>query len=93
MRSVNIQEAKTHLSRLLEDAANGEDIVIAKAGRPFVRLVPCSRDDTPRRLGAWAGKVEIAPDFDRASDEVLALFEGDSKKPKRKRTARSRTRR
>lgn len=76
MRSVNIQQAKTHLSRLLEDAARGEEIVIAKAGKPYVRLVPYSEDDQPRKLGAWQGKMWIAPDFDRTPDELNELFEG-----------------
>lgn len=76
MRSVNIQEAKTHLSRLVEEAARGEEIVIAKAGRPMVRLVPCTEGRTPRKLGGWAGKMSIADDFDETPDEVIRLFEG-----------------
>lgn len=76
MRSVNIQQAKTHLSRLLEDASRGEEIVIAKAGKPYVRLVPYSADDQPRKLGAWQGKMWLAPDFDRTPDELHELFEG-----------------
>ncbi len=76
MKSVNIQEAKTHLSRLLEEAIGGEDIVIAKAGRPYVRLVPCLPEHAPRVLGAWQGSVRIADDFDETPDEVIALFEG-----------------
>lgn len=75
MRTVNVQQAKTHLSRLLEDAARGEVIVIAKAGKPYVRLVPCGSDDTPRRLGALEGQIWIAPDFDRGSEEIADLFE------------------
>ncbi len=76
MKSVNVQEAKTHLSRLLEEAVAGQDIIIAKAGRPYVRLVPCPIDRRARVLGAWKGRVRIAKDFDATTDELVALFEG-----------------
>lgn len=76
MKAINIQEAKTHLSRLLEEAVAGEDIVIAKAGRPYVRLVPCLAERAPRVLGAWKGRVKIADDFDDVSDDLVNLFEG-----------------
>jgi len=74
MKVVNIQAAKTHLSRLVEEAAAGEEIVIAKAGRPYVKLVSCVPSTTARKLGGWEGKVEIAPDFDDTSPELLQLF-------------------
>jgi prevent-host-death family protein len=73
MRSVNSQQAKTHLSRLVEEAARGEDIVIAKAGKPMVRLVPVVADTTPRKLGVWKGKVWIADDFDETSEELIRV--------------------
>jgi len=76
VRTVNVQEAKTHLSRLLEEAAAGEEIVIAKAGKPYVRLVPCLPERSPRALGGWEGKVWIADDFDETPAEVVRLFEG-----------------
>jgi prevent-host-death family protein len=60
MRRVNVQQAKTHLSRLLEDAVAGEEIVIAKAGRPYVKLVPCLPEQATRKLGGWKGRVWIA---------------------------------
>lgn len=78
MKTVNIQEAKTHLSRLLEEAMQGEDIIIAKAGKPFVRLVPCDANHEPRTFGGWEGKVRIADDFDETSDEIISLFAGVS---------------
>ncbi len=86
MKTINIQEAKTHLSRLVEEAVAGEEIVIAKAGKPYVRLVPCVPDLTRRQLGGWEGRVAIAADFDEASEEVQKLFErvtdeGASKDP------------
>jgi prevent-host-death family protein len=88
MRSVNIQQAKTHLSRLLEEAASGEEIVIAKAGKPYVRLVPYVGDDSPRKLGSMRGDLWIAPDFDCTPDEIVALFEGNAPRATRKRARR-----
>ena len=79
MKSVNVQQAKTHLSRLLEEAVSGEEIIIAKAGRPYVRLVSCTVGETPRKLGGWAGKVRMAEDFDETPDEVVDLFAGSGK--------------
>jgi prevent-host-death family protein len=63
---INIHQAKTHLSRLIEDVAGGNEILIAKGGRPMARLVPLRRDETPRRAGLLKGKLRIADDFDRA---------------------------
>jgi antitoxin (DNA-binding transcriptional repressor) of toxin-antitoxin stability system len=77
VKLVNIQEAKTHLSRLVEEAVAGEEIVIAKAGRPYVRLVACLPERAPRKLGGWEGKVWIAEDFDEPLDEIQRLFEGE----------------
>lgn len=62
---VNIHHAKTHLSRLIEDVASGNEILIAKGGRPMARLVPLGRDDSPRRPGLLKGKMRIAEEFDR----------------------------
>lgn len=74
MRAINIHEAKTHLSRLAEEAAVGEEIVIAKAGRPIARLVALSADK-PRKLGLLKGKFTIPDDFDAPlPDEVLRDF-------------------
>lgn len=77
MPIVNMHEAKTHLSRLVKRAADGEDVVIAKAGRPVARLVPYEADDAPRQLGGWKGRVWIADDFDELPPDLLAAFEGD----------------
>jgi prevent-host-death family protein len=63
---INIHQAKTHLSRLVEDVASGSEVLIAKGGRPMARLVPLRRDDTPRRPGVLKGKLRIADEFDRA---------------------------
>jgi prevent-host-death family protein len=76
--SVNVYEAKTHLSQLLDRAAAGEEIVIARAGRPVARLVPLSGAPPQRRTpGAWRGKVSIAADFDELPDEIGAAFRGE----------------
>jgi prevent-host-death family protein len=64
VRQVNIQEAKTHLSRLVERAAGGEEIVIARSGKPVARLVPFDRDRAPRQLGTMRGLIKVADDFD-----------------------------
>lgn len=77
MTIVNMHEAKTHLSRLVERVAQGEDVVIAKAGRPVARLVPYEESAEPRKLGAWKGRVWMADDFDELPPELLAAFEGD----------------
>ena len=75
MKIVNIQAAKTHLSRLVEEAAAGEEIILAKAGKPIARLVSFQKSLAPRRAGAWKGKVKIAPDFDASDKKILRLFE------------------
>jgi prevent-host-death family protein len=63
-QTVNLYEAKTRLSELVDRAAAGEEIVIAKAGSPKARLVPLSRIGKPRKPGGWEGQVWIADDFD-----------------------------
>lgn len=77
-QQVNIHEAKTHLSRLVDSVMQGEEIVIAKAGKPAARLVPIG-GSAPRgvRFGLMKGAIVIADDFDAPlPDEVLAAFEG-----------------
>ncbi len=65
MHTINIHEAKTHLSRLVEQAAAGAEIIIAKAGKPVARLMPlAAATRTPRRLGLLAGKFEVPDDID-----------------------------
>ncbi|MGA7569550.1 MAG: type II toxin-antitoxin system Phd/YefM family antitoxin [Candidatus Aquilonibacter sp.] len=77
MQTVNIHEAKTHLSRLLEDVAAGEEIVIAKAGKPVAKLVPIEAERPRIRFGLLAGMGTVPDDFDDPlPDEVLAAFEG-----------------
>lgn len=76
MKVLNIQQAKTHLSRLVEQALAGEEIVIAKAGRPCVQLTPYAPERMARSPGGWEGKIWIAPDFDAEDPRIVALFEG-----------------
>ncbi len=76
MKTVNIHEAKTHLSRLLVEVAAGQEIVIAKAGKAIARLVPVAGQRPKRALGIDRGRVVISDDFDAPlPDDVLAGFE------------------
>lgn len=73
----NLYEAKTALSRLVSRAAEGEEIIIAKAGVPMARLVRFGRATERRKPGGWEGKVEMSDDFDAPlPDEIQAAFEG-----------------
>ncbi len=84
MRMVNIHEAKTHLSRLVEDAAGGDEIVIAKAGRPVARLVPVKPGGKSRKLGFLAGKLKVPEALDAPlPEDVLEEFEGGGIAPSR----------
>ena len=79
MKTVNIHEAKTHLSKLVDQAARGEAFVIAKAGRPLVKLTALDAPPAPRRLGFLAGEIAVPDDFDRMGEaEIAAVFEGDA---------------
>ena len=61
---INVYEAKTQLSKLLDRAAGGEEIVLGKSGKPLARLVPYVEKRSPRRPGRLAGKIKMAEDFD-----------------------------
>jgi prevent-host-death family protein len=77
MRTVNIHEAKTHLSRLIEEVREGGEIVIARAGRPVAKLVAITPQRKKRTLGLLAGQLTIPDDFDAPlPDDILADFEG-----------------
>lgn len=79
METFNIHEAKTHLSKLIERVAAGEEIVIGKAGKPVAKLVPFAENDEPRKPGAWKGKIWLAPDWDsdETNEEIARLFYGE----------------
>jgi prevent-host-death family protein len=74
MEIANIHEGQSQLSKLIERAMNGEEVIIAKAGQPMVRLVPIRADDSPRQGGQWKGRVRIADDFDDLPDDIAAAF-------------------
>jgi prevent-host-death family protein len=87
-RQVSLYEAKTHLSRLVEDAANGDTIIIAKAGRPMARLGPMSgRRKLPRRLGQLARRARDVDweqwwrDWKEADREIEAEFDAAARRP------------
>jgi prevent-host-death family protein len=74
---VNVYAAKTQLSRLLDRAARGEEVIITRNGRPVAKLVPTAVVRSPRRLGALRGRVRVAKDFDAPlPKDLLAAFEG-----------------
>lgn len=78
MPVINIHAAKTHLSRLVDEAANGTEIVIARAGKPVARLVPLAETTTPqrRKLGQLSGQIGTRSDFDAPlPDDILEGFE------------------
>ena len=79
MRTINIREAKTHLSRLVDRAANGEPFIIAKAGRPLVKVVPLDAppDKKPGRIGFMKGQIKVPDDFDTMmAEEIEDMFYG-----------------
>lgn len=77
MEISNMHEAKTQLSSLVEQALAGKDVVIAKAGKPLVRLVPVGASATNRKPGRYKDKIRIAADFDQTPQEVIRSFEDD----------------
>lgn len=73
----NLYEAKTALSRLVDRAAGGEEIILSKAGKPLAKLVPFHRTPLPRQPGGWEGRMRISEDFDAPlPEEIQAAFEG-----------------
>jgi prevent-host-death family protein len=80
MKAVNIHEAKTHLSRLVEEAAGGEPFIIAKNGKGLVKVVPLNLSETmpPQRIGMLQGQYKIPDDFDAfAKEDIEKMFYGD----------------
>lgn len=72
--TVNIHAAKTHLSRLVERAEQGEETIIARNGRPVARLVPYEGERKPRQPGSLRGQIRILPGFDEMDEEIARLF-------------------
>ncbi len=77
MEKVNMHEAKTRLSSLVEHALSGEEVIIARSGTPLVRLVPVERAVTRRTPGRFRGEITLAADFDQTPTEVIRDFEDD----------------
>ena len=76
-KTVNVHEAKTHLSRLVDLAAAGQEVIIAKAGKPMARLVPLNPKPQPKKLGQLKGQISVPDDFNAPLGEnELAAFEG-----------------
>ena len=75
-RTYNVYEAKTHFSRILEQVAAGEEVVVAKAGHPVARIVPIGRRE-PRVPGRHKGLYTMAPDFDDLPEDIAAAFRGE----------------
>ena len=81
MQTINIHEAKTHLSRLVEEAAQGKSFIIAKAGKPLVKVSPLSAEERQggEKLGFMAGEISVPDDFDSlGTPDIMLLFEGKS---------------
>jgi len=74
MKITNIHEAKSQLSKLVDQALRGEEVIIARAGTPVVRLVPFHQAETPRQGGQWNGKVRIAEDFEELPADIAGAF-------------------
>ena len=79
MQTANIHYAKTYLSRLLKEVSQGEEIIIAKAGKPVAKIVPIKEQKNPRVPGALRGEIWVSDDFDETSPELIKSFYGQSK--------------
>ncbi len=75
-RVVNVHQAKTHLSKIIDEVASGREVIIAKAGKPIARLTPLAQAGKAKKLGLLRGKIRVPDDFNQPlSTEELALFE------------------
>ncbi|OGD93889.1 antitoxin [Candidatus Curtissbacteria bacterium RIFCSPHIGHO2_01_FULL_41_44] len=77
MQIFNIHQAKTNLSKLIEKTQKGEEVIIAKAGKPVVKLTPYKEELKPRKPGLWKGKIWVSDDFDEEDPEINKLFYGE----------------
>ncbi len=85
MSITNIHEAKSQLSKLIEQAENGEDVIIAKAGKPVARLIAYKTSSVDRTGGQWRGKIQINKDFDTLPTEIAEAFGMDAPRRSSKR--------
>jgi prevent-host-death family protein len=74
----NIHQAKSQLSRLIERAVAGEEVIISQADKPIAKLVPYTQKKRPRQLGLLKGKIRIARNFDELPEELAAAFRGET---------------
>ena len=74
--TVNMHQAKTHLSRLVEQVQAGDEVVIARAGRPVARLIKFEARTSPRNSGVWRGRVRLRADFDLPDQTIIDTFDG-----------------
>ena len=74
---VNIYDAKTNLSKLIEKVLEGKEVIIAKAGKPVAKIVSYKEKKAPRKFGLWKGKVSISDDFDDEDPEINKMFYGE----------------
>lgn len=74
MQIVNIHDAKSNLSRLIEKTSKGEEIIIAKAGKPVAKLSAYKEKPKPRKMGLWKGKISIPDNFNDEDEEINKLF-------------------
>lgn len=81
MKTINIHEAKTHLSQIIERVARGESVIIGKAGKPMAVLSPYVASDRRRAPGSLAGKIELTDEFDAADEVITGLFEHEADEP------------
>ena len=77
MQVINIHQAKTQLSKLIEKALAGEDVIIAKAGKPVAKLTAYKKPLKPRKLGLLKGKIHVPDNFDDEDEEINKLFYGE----------------
>ncbi len=78
MKTVNVYEAKTRLSQLLDLAASGEEVIIARAGKPMAKLIAYRIDQRPRKPGYWKGKIKISKDFKELPENLSRAFRGEN---------------
>lgn len=77
MQTTNIHQAKTNLSQLIEKTLKGEEVIIAKAGKPVAKIVAYKEKLKPRKPGLWKGKVWMSDDFNEEDEEINKLFYGE----------------
>jgi len=77
MIQVNMHEAKSQLSKLAEQVHQGETVVIAKSGKPYLDLVPHKETRVRRKPGRYKGQIQLSEDFNETPDDIISAFEGD----------------